>query len=369
MEDVKRTKNIYYAIIGVVVFIVAVMGLSYAFFISRVEGNESTSTISGEAANLNIIFKEGSEIIEDNAIFPGWEATKTFSVENPGNGEGEYVIYIYDVENELMNGSIVFEITSSDSDAVNFEEQSLPKFDTILYPSNDASNNPNIQIAGKTVQTYTVKVRYVNFENIDQKPDMGKTFSFKVGIKKSAKSHTVTNLIANGSFENGITGWTASGGTFTTSNTYKKFGTYSLRNYQQAQWSLARETINGYANHVYYTNLWMYSTNIGEKGCYTEYSPTWLESGSRKYAIQPPLRQTNVNVWEFKSGYYDLKLTNDYSIWYSTCVYDGTDAMQDCYCDGIMLIDLSDAFEDDLPDQTWCDNYLTYFDGTKEFYY
>lgn len=370
MEDVRRTKNIYYILIGVVIFIVAVVSLSYAFFVSQVSNNESTSTITGEAANLNIIFKEGSEIIEDKAIFPGWEATKTFSVENPGNSLGEYVIYIYDVVNELMDGSIVFEITSNSSGAKEFAEQSLPSFNTILYPDNDASQNPNIKIEGKAVHTYTLTVRYVNFENINQYPDAGKTFSFKVGIKKSAKSHSVTNLIANGSFENGITGWTASGGTFTTSNTYKKFGTYSLRNYHQAQWSLARETIAGYANHVYYTNFWMYSANTGKKGCYTEYSPTWLESGTRKYAIQPALRQTTANVWEFKSGYYDLNLSHDYNIWYSVCVYDGTDGAQDCYCDGVMLIDLSADFGDDLPNQNWCDKYLTYFDsGSKDFYY
>ncbi len=176
MEDVRRTKNIYYTIIGIVVFVVSIVSLSYAFFAAQVINNESVSTISGEAANLIIDYKEGTNQIYATNIFPNWEAIKNFSVINKSAFNGEYNLYVYDINNELMDGSISFEITSTNNGAT-IEKMNLPSSTTIL--------KNKVSISGNTTQVYTVKVYYNNL-SVSQEHDKGKSFSFKIGIDKAS---------------------------------------------------------------------------------------------------------------------------------------------------------------------------------------
>ena len=196
MKDVRRTKNIFYILISVVIFIVAVVSLSYAFFVSQVNNNESASTITGEAANLTIEYKEGTSQISATDIFPGWTAIKTFSVINKGTTTGEYSLYVYDINNELMDGSISFDVTGTNGGAT-IEKRNLP--------SNTTTLKSKISISGSTTHVYTVKVYYNNL-SVSQEGDKGKSFSFKIGIDKSGVTNA-TNLVTNGSFTNGVTGW------------------------------------------------------------------------------------------------------------------------------------------------------------------
>ena len=196
MKDVRRTKNIFYILISVVIFIVVVVSLSYAFFVSQVNNNESASTITGEAANLTIEFKEGTSQISATDIFPGWTAIKTFSVINNGGLPGEYSLYVYDINNGLMDGSISFDVTGTNGGAT-IEKMNLP--------SNTTTLKSKISISGSTTQVYTVKVYYNNL-SVSQEGDKGKSFSFKIGIDKSGVTN-VTNLVTNGSFKNSATGW------------------------------------------------------------------------------------------------------------------------------------------------------------------
>lgn len=172
MKDVRRTKNIYYILISVVIFIVAVVSLSYAFFVSQVSNNESASTITGEAANLTIEYKEGTSQISATDIFPGWTAIKTFSVINNGGLPGEYSLYVYDINNGLMDGSISFDVTGTNGGAT-IEKRNLPSSTTTL--------KSKISISGSTTHVYTVKVYYNNL-SVSQEGDKGKSFSFKIGI-------------------------------------------------------------------------------------------------------------------------------------------------------------------------------------------
>ena len=176
MEDVRRTKNIYYTIIGIVVFVVSIVSLSYAFFAAQVINNESVSTISGAAANLIIEYKEGTSQISATDIFPGWTAIKTFSVINNNAFNGEYNLYVYDINNELMDGSISFDVTGTNG-GTTIEKMNLPSSTTTL--------KNKVSISGNTTQVYTVKVYYNNLST-NQEADKGKSFSFKIGIDKAS---------------------------------------------------------------------------------------------------------------------------------------------------------------------------------------
>ncbi len=242
MRDVKRKTMILLTVFGM---FFSVLGMSYAYFKAKVAGAESTSTVYGVAANLTIEFREGTNQITATDIFPGWYDTKTFKVINNSNTQGEYVLYLFDVTNEFKSESISFEVTSTNSGAT-VEKMNLPTTDKVL--------NPRVIISGNTIQEYTVKVYYNNLET-SQEEDLGKKFSFKIGIvetnnlkltvnlnggqstqvfnevyKKEAfvvlndptrtnysfdgwvvtsgDGNILNNLIVNGSFENGMTNWT-----------------------------------------------------------------------------------------------------------------------------------------------------------------
>ncbi len=75
MNYVNNKNKIYKVFFSLIGFVLVLGGVSYAYFVSKVNNNESASTIAGEAANLELEFKEGSNQINGNGIFPGWSAT------------------------------------------------------------------------------------------------------------------------------------------------------------------------------------------------------------------------------------------------------------------------------------------------------
>lgn len=95
----EKRKIMIFSVLGLVVSLV---GLSYAFFMGKVSGDESESIIYSVAANLTIEFREGTSQISASDIFPGWSATKTIYVKNNSASEGEYSLKIFDEENGLM---------------------------------------------------------------------------------------------------------------------------------------------------------------------------------------------------------------------------------------------------------------------------
>lgn len=189
-------RKVFYIISLTILFILTVAGLSYSFFMARISGNESESTVYGVAANLTIEFREGTNQINATDIFPGWSETKTFSVKNNNAGQGEYALYIFDIENVFMEESISFEITSTNGGA-NIPNMKLPL-------SGKKTLDAKVTILGNTTQDYTVKVKY-DYLDVNQEIDKGKSFSFKVGIREAG--YEMTNLIKNGDFSDGANGW------------------------------------------------------------------------------------------------------------------------------------------------------------------
>jgi hypothetical protein len=356
MEDVRRTKNVYYIIIGIVGFVVSIASLSYAFFVAQVLNNESTSTIYGEAANLIIDFKEGTNQIYDTNIFPGWEATKNFSVINKSAVIGEYNLYIYDISNELMDGDISFEITSTNGGAT-IEKMNLPSSTTTL--------KNKISISGNTTQVYTVKVYYNNL-SISQEYDKGKSFSFKIGIRDVLSEYTLTNMLTNGSFENGTTGWTVNTST-TKVETVGAGGKYDSKYVKitpESTWDFLKSSdITILANHKVYMSG--YYRKIG--GGSSTMSIYDLTNDKRLGSIG---FTNDVSTWSRVSIYS----TNSTSITkYNVLVYGASSTYTvGMYSewDNIMLIDLTESFgSGNEPDKEWCDANLDWFEGTTKTYY
>ena len=395
MNYINNKNKIYKVVFSLIGFILMLSGVSYAYFVSKINNNESASTIAGEAANLELEFKEGSNQINGDGIFPGWSDTKTFTVKNKSNIDVYYNLYISDIKNELMSESISYKIESTDG-GYNLEK--------VLLPSTDGIIKTGIYIKGNASHTYKITTYYNNLD-IDQSSEKGKTFSFKIYIKanvnyrlivdlnggtseqdfsKSYKEDEVVelkeptrngytfagwevisgdgvilnNLIKNGSFEDGTNGWFLDTNIQLT-NAQKKFGNYSVQNYQAAQWYDAGPTyLNSKPNHKYYFSNWIYTSVRGtSKICYSV--ATFNYNDTNHYY---DVGQSNLNSWEKKSKYVN-GITQEAKVSFGICSYNGTDSIQNCYCDGVLFVDLTEHFgKGNEPTQEWCDSNLDYFD-------
>ena len=187
MNYVNNKNKIYKVVFSLISFILMLSGVSYAYFSTQVKDNETNSTLTAVAANLILEFKEGSNQINGDGIFPGWSATKTFTVNNKNKIDAYYNLYIDEIKNELMSESISYKIESTDG-GYNGDKVLLPKEDGII--------KTGIYIKANTTHTYKVTAYYNNLD-IDQSSEKGKTFSFKIYIKAYSTGEQ-TNISQNG---------------------------------------------------------------------------------------------------------------------------------------------------------------------------
>ena len=191
--------------------------------------------------------------------------------------------------------------------------------------------------------------QYTYENNILTIPDV----SGDIHIRK-LKPYTITNLVKNGSFENGFNNWTISGtsgswGTFNI-NYFGNVAAYRIASGEGA--NFLRQTIYWETEHKYYFFGYAISateqllacnvTNKGGKFTVTTV-PKELRKGSTIYTA-------------------DFTGNNTISINYAAT----TDNIN---VDGIGLVDLTATFgSGNEPDIEWCDNNISYFDSTTIVY-
>jgi len=213
-----RKQRIIVSITGIFIVLLALVGLTYAYFLTRITGNENEKSISVTTANLELVYGDGTTTIlePDTKLIPSSTevGTKDFTVTNNGE-DTSYTVLIEDTETYYAtNGSykaadgstvtytaneptefvsndfrytLTCTITSTDETrngtscngsthkkvAVGINEQKL-------FPINGgvmASNN----IAKGDVHTYQLKFWYID-TGVDQSLDMNKTYQAKVNI-------------------------------------------------------------------------------------------------------------------------------------------------------------------------------------------
>lgn len=71
------SKEKKYLLYGMVLVLIAAMGLTFAYFAAGIEGSKKVINVTW--ADLKIVFNNGDAIQADN-IKPGWSTTNTFSV-------------------------------------------------------------------------------------------------------------------------------------------------------------------------------------------------------------------------------------------------------------------------------------------------
>lgn len=195
MENQDKKPNIIAIIGAIVLLVLAVVGLSYAFFSAFIKNGETDPSIEGTGANLSLVYTDGKSVITSSNIMPGWSATKTFTVTNNGEADTYYKLNISNITNEFVEGGLTFSIASADG-GTSVAEQAVGTTTRTISPS--------ITIAEGATHTYTITAKYVNLDK-DQTPDLGKSFSYTIGIEASQKPTFKDIILANNEVKTPIT--------------------------------------------------------------------------------------------------------------------------------------------------------------------
>lgn len=176
MDNVK--KRIITSIVAIIVLIFALLGITYAYFTTKIKGNEDEKSANVSAGKLELTYGDGNKEIVVENIEPGTVLkTKSFTVKNTGTSRiDNYDVILENVVNELAyyeDLTYTLTCTSDKNDSCKGVENGIfPKYDQLLVTN-------SIEV-GET-QSFELTVTY-NETNLDQSIDMNKVIHAKVNI-------------------------------------------------------------------------------------------------------------------------------------------------------------------------------------------
>ena len=169
-------------ILVVASLLVVVLSVTLAYFTAQIIGEGKN--ISVTSTDLKIVFTDTDGNIEGNDITPGWSNSKTFTVKNEANGTYKYDIIIKDLVNTFKTYKYLqYKITSTDGGYNMTDYSYLPKSST----KEDVALAYEISIDKGKTHTYTIEIKYVNDESVDQSIDMGQSLSGTIYIREFTK--------------------------------------------------------------------------------------------------------------------------------------------------------------------------------------
>lgn len=196
-------------------------------------------------------------------------------------------------------------------------------------------------------------------------------------MHQCCNSYTLTNMLTNGSFENGSVGWSlinSSGNAAAivqdVSNSESGSHCFCFKGTDILTSSYLSRTLNGLTGgHKFY-----YSFDLKEVQYPTRYDLmielVGLVNGSRNtwYSVQGNKKQ---NIYSRISSLVELSNTENglyftLGRWLSSeTINSGNTYSVEVYADGWMLIDLTATFgAGNEPSKEWCDKYINYFEGS-----
>ena len=171
----------------IVSLLVVVLSVSLAYFTAQIIGKGKDVSVT--STNLQIVFTDTDGEIAGADIEPGWQKTKTFTVQNNSKSEYKYNIVIKDLLNTFVTeGYLQYKITSTNGGYNMTEFKDIPKSsiatDTILAYS--------VVIPNGVTQSYTIEFKYANDESVDQSADMNKKLSGTLFITEGTEEPNKT---------------------------------------------------------------------------------------------------------------------------------------------------------------------------------
>ena len=191
-----RKQKIIVSVVGITIVLLTLLGLTYAYFLTRIQGNTNAKSISVTTADLKLVYGDGNGLIEATNIMPGTTLTsKTFTVENAGNSDidGYYIGFVNMINTLTNNADLVYTLTCESSISGNtcngIDSKEVPNTNSYIIENS---------IKEKEIQTYKLTVEYKE-TGVDQSDDMGKELSFKVDIFSNKNTIELTGNVINSS--------------------------------------------------------------------------------------------------------------------------------------------------------------------------
>ena len=190
-----KKQKIIVSVVGITIVLLTLLGLTYAYFLTRIQGNTNDKSISVTTANLVLEYADvNDELITDSAVEPGKSWTKTFVATNKGNATVTYGVALENIVNTIeRKDDLVYTLDCKQYSKTGFSIDKTNKTvtGTISGTCNGVSDEttfPSIgtiivqnEIADDKAQVYTLLVTYKEM-NVDQSVDMNKTFSAKANL-------------------------------------------------------------------------------------------------------------------------------------------------------------------------------------------
>jgi len=188
-----RKNKIIESVVGITIVLLALLGITYAYYLTRIQGNTNTNSISITTANLLLKYDDGSGAIVEENIMPGVTFTKTFSVTNEGNAKiDNYVVYLEEVVNDLTRTedlTYTLICTASSGECAGSSGE-YPKLTGII-----ATNSIEVGVT----HNYTLTITYENLPNTDQSIDMGSRINGYIQIYNLQDIVDLTGTVTNAS--------------------------------------------------------------------------------------------------------------------------------------------------------------------------
>ncbi len=191
-----RKQRIIVSVTGIFLVLLILVGLTYAYFLTKIKGNDNEKSISVTTANLELVYGDGNALITAEKIEPGNSITaKTFTVTNSGNATiNNYAVYLEELVNNLERTSdMVYTLTCTSSVT---NSTCNGKTETVFPTQNGILVTNNI--VKDEVQTYSLQLTYKEM-NVDQSVDMGKEVSAKVQIYNLRDIVDITGTVTGAS--------------------------------------------------------------------------------------------------------------------------------------------------------------------------
>ena len=174
----KDKKYIYITL--TIVFLLAALGISYAWFNAVIKGNDTAKEQKVVTGNLELTFTDDTEVTLPNAV-PGDSYTKTISVKNTGTLDASYSLVWQELTNEITNDELVIEATCKRLNSSGTEEGTCESISQTPIKSNTIKKN--ISIEPSVTHEYTIKVTFLDTGSL-QDYNKKKSFSGKLGINE-----------------------------------------------------------------------------------------------------------------------------------------------------------------------------------------
>ena len=180
MPNIK--KNII-SVFVVLLLVITIVGVSYAYFTANLTGGESASTIIMNAGRLTITFSGNNELAVNN-IYPRDDEwfTKNFALTGTNTTDMvmNYHLTMVVDNNTFSNNALSFSLTGIDVDSVgsvvNIQSQDIPAGTGTIELGNGSFNG-----ADGSIHNYVLKIFFLN-KNVNQIDDQNKSFAAHIEV-------------------------------------------------------------------------------------------------------------------------------------------------------------------------------------------